>query len=136
MHKKIRVAEAIRPGMCGMTSICATLANLVFQIDCEPIVNINPMLRRVIVIFTLGGGIDNGGMRAVPSNANTSNSAQKRQLMSSVEGSQYALIGVFDSQSNTTSIPRKPERIQTRPSPETPANIRDGQQASVVKTQS
>lgn len=58
----------------------------------------------------------------------------KSQLMISVEGSQYALIGVFDSQSNTTSIPRKPERIQ-RPSPKTPANLRDGQQASVVKTQ-
>lgn len=53
VHKEIRVAEAKRPGMCGMTSICATLANLVFQIDCEPIVNINPMLRRLIVIFTL-----------------------------------------------------------------------------------
>lgn len=49
----------------------------------------------------------------------------KSQLMISVEASQYALIGVFDSQSNITSIPRKPERIPTRPSPKTQANLRD-----------
>jgi hypothetical protein len=46
VHKKIRVAEAMRPGMCGMTSICATLANLMFQMKCERIVKVNPMLRR------------------------------------------------------------------------------------------
>jgi hypothetical protein len=45
---------SVRPGMFNMTSICATLANLMFQKKCsERIVNINPMLRRSIVIFLL-----------------------------------------------------------------------------------
>lgn len=56
--QEIRVAEATRPGMFNMTSICATRANLMFQMKrAERIVNINPMLRRSIVIFLLASKI-------------------------------------------------------------------------------
>jgi hypothetical protein len=54
VHKKLRVAEAMRPGMFKMTLICATLANLKFQKKCsERIVDINTMLRRSTMIVLL-----------------------------------------------------------------------------------
>lgn len=56
--QKFRVAEAMRPGMFKMTSICATLANLMFQKKCsERNVNINPMLRRSTMIVLLASTI-------------------------------------------------------------------------------